>query len=70
MVSTDCPSGPREILRNGELGSLVPCSDKAALTEAIHHTLSDDAVPMPDQTMDIYRLDYAVNQYMETIDLM
>ena len=38
-VSTDCPSGPTEILRNGEIGPLVPVGDGAALAEAMDHVL-------------------------------
>ena len=39
VVSTDCPSGPAEILRNGEFGRLVPVNDEAGLAEAICQTL-------------------------------
>jgi glycosyltransferase involved in cell wall biosynthesis len=35
VVSTDCPSGPAEILQDGSYGPLVPASDPAALAEAI-----------------------------------
>jgi glycosyltransferase involved in cell wall biosynthesis len=43
VVSTDCPSGPREVLR-GDLGRwLVPCRDPQALAEAIKAAL--DAPP-------------------------
>ena len=39
VVSTDCPSGPREILQNGTLGRLVPVGDWRALGQAILETL-------------------------------
>jgi glycosyltransferase involved in cell wall biosynthesis len=39
VVATDCPSGPREILRDGALGSLVPPGDPAALAAAIDAVL-------------------------------
>ena len=35
VVSTDCPSGPAEILKNGRFGTLVPVGNDAALAEAI-----------------------------------
>lgn len=41
VVSTDCPSGPREILEGGVLGPLVPVGDEQALAEAVHTTLDD-----------------------------
>ncbi|MDZ7809183.1 MAG: glycosyltransferase [Arhodomonas sp.] len=41
VVSTDCPSGPAEILENGRYGPLVPVGDVAALTAALGHTLDD-----------------------------
>ena len=41
VVSTDCPSGPREILEDGKLGRLVSMGDVLALAEAIVSTLSE-----------------------------
>lgn len=40
VVSTDCPSGPREILQNGKHGILVPIGDTEALAGAIDAALS------------------------------
>ena len=35
VVSTDCPSGPAEILDQGKFGQLVPVKDSTALAHAI-----------------------------------
>ncbi|MEZ9120643.1 glycosyltransferase [Vibrio cyclitrophicus] len=40
VVSTDCKHGPREILNDGEYGSLVPVGDAEALSAAIEESLS------------------------------
>jgi glycosyltransferase involved in cell wall biosynthesis len=40
VVSTDCPSGPSEILENGRYGRLVPVGDVDALAQAIEETLN------------------------------
>ena len=45
VVSTDCPSGPFEILNGGALGPLVPVGDHAALGVAICATLDGPSDP-------------------------
>jgi glycosyltransferase involved in cell wall biosynthesis len=40
VVSTDCPSGPAEILENGRWGRLVPVGDAQALSRAMDEALS------------------------------
>jgi glycosyltransferase involved in cell wall biosynthesis len=39
VVSTNCPSGPAEILDDGKFGKLVPVNDPAALAAAIAESL-------------------------------
>jgi len=41
VVATDCPGGPREILRDGEFGLLVPCEDPPALAAALRRLATD-----------------------------
>lgn len=43
VVSTDCPSGPHEILEGGRWGQLVPVGDPAAMAKAIEVALDDPA---------------------------
>lgn len=47
VVSTDCPSGPAEILDHGRFGTLVPVGDEAALAQAMAHALGDRGDPEP-----------------------
>jgi glycosyltransferase involved in cell wall biosynthesis len=41
VVSTDCPSGPSEIIRDGETGVLVPVASPLELARAIENLLTD-----------------------------
>jgi glycosyltransferase involved in cell wall biosynthesis len=45
VVSTDCVSGPREILVDGTFGRLVPVRDPSALASAMLETLADPPDP-------------------------
>ncbi|MDZ4160156.1 MAG: glycosyltransferase [Anaerolineaceae bacterium] len=57
VVSTDCPSGPSEILENGRYGRLTPVGDAPALAEAITATLDD---PLPADVLRSRSLDFSV----------
>ena len=64
VVSTDCPSGPREVLDEGRYGQLVPVGDVNAFTEAMIATL--DAVTDRDRLRDraqVFSTDRITDQY-------
>lgn len=44
VISSDCPTGPREVLDEGRAGVLVPCGDVDALTDALHRITRDPAL--------------------------
>jgi glycosyltransferase involved in cell wall biosynthesis len=45
VVSTDCPSGPREILADGAYGQLVPVGDAERLARAMERALKSPTEP-------------------------
>lgn len=64
VVSTDCPSGPREILCDGQFGRLVPVGDVEALAAAMQQSLtaSHDRTALMARAQD-FSIDKAVDQY-------
>jgi glycosyltransferase involved in cell wall biosynthesis len=68
VVATDCLSGPREILRNGELGTLVPVGDVEALAEGISHVLRQPPAKVPLQALSAFTMNTSVNRYLELIE--
>jgi len=70
VVSTDCPSGPREILDNGRFGELVPVGDVEALADAILRALD---VPHDPERLKRrakqFSVDNAVTEYLKLLGL-
>ncbi len=69
VVSTDCPSGPAEILEGGALGRLVPVGDDDLLARAILDTLGDPADPAPlVEQAQRFSVDGAVDGYLRVFE--
>lgn len=68
VVSTDCRSGPREILADGRFGTLVPVGDASALARAITETLRQppDALHLQQRARD-FLVPVVTEHYLELL---
>jgi glycosyltransferase involved in cell wall biosynthesis len=72
VVCTDCQSGPREILADGEYGLLVPVGDSAAVAAAIRRLINDPQLRASLRTRGLERarefdVDRVAHQYAEVL---
>jgi glycosyltransferase involved in cell wall biosynthesis len=70
VVSTDCKSGPAEILANGQYGKLVAVGDVKGMAEAIIRTLE---APPNSEALKLraaeFSLEKALAQYRQVLQL-
>ncbi|ROH93400.1 glycosyltransferase [Stagnimonas aquatica] len=68
VVSTDCPSGPKEILDGGKYGQLVPVEDSNALAEAMSRVLTGNFVATnPEESVRLFDVETIVDRYLELL---
>jgi glycosyltransferase involved in cell wall biosynthesis len=65
LVSTDCESGPREILADGKYGILVPIQDSTALAKAIKESLKASPSKASQEVLKPYTYETAVHSYLQ-----
>jgi len=68
VVSTNCPSGPAEILENGRFGALVPPGEPRALADAILQTMDHPpaAAVLQKRAAD-FSVEKIADQYLEVL---
>lgn len=69
-VSTDCPSGPREILNHGRYGHLVPPEDAEQMAAAILDVLQGNGCSVPTEWLTQFKLEPIVQQYLSILNLI
>lgn len=70
VVSTDCPSGPAEVLEGGRYGTLVPVGDRAAMVAALEQALdSSPDKALLSSAVDRFTVENVVNQYVDFLQL-
>lgn len=69
-VSTDCPSGPREILDGGRFGPLVPVGQPRSLADAIRDAVTDPPSPgMLEEAVARMEIEQAIPRYLDALGL-
>lgn len=69
VVSTDCPSGPEEILEGGRWGQLVPVGDVPALASAMVKSLDNPRAEDGCARAAEYSSERAVERYLQLLGL-
>ncbi len=68
VVATDCRSGPREILRGGRLGALVPTRDPEAIADAVIEALAQRRQLVPAEAWLPYTTEWVVDEFIALME--
>lgn len=67
-VSTDCPTGPRELLQDGKYGYLVPMRDPQAMAAAIESALDNPiSKTLLDEAVEPFEENRVINRHFEVL---
>ena len=69
VVSTDCESGPAEILAGGKYGYLTPVGDSEALADAILQVLCGNPKSVDSNWLDQFGLEMATQKYLKILGI-
>ncbi|MCP2727684.1 glycosyltransferase [Limnofasciculus baicalensis] len=69
LVSTNCPSGPAEILDNGKYGELVPVGDNKAMADGILRVLSGDIKSVDSGWLKQFTVEAATQNYLNILGI-
>lgn len=70
VISTNCPYGPPELLKNGQYGVLVPVNDSKAMAEAIVNQVENPRKPAPREAWEPFTVQKVVFSYEKAIGLI
>lgn len=69
VISTNCPYGPPEILRNGKYGTLVQVNNSNAMAAAIIDHIMNPKQGAPKESWEPYTLDKIVDSYEKALGI-
>ncbi|MEL7244465.1 MAG: glycosyltransferase [Cyanobacteria bacterium J06573_2] len=67
VVSTNCHSGPAEILDNGKYGQLIPIGDTKAMAEAILKVLAGEIKQIDTDWLNQFRVEHCTQKYLKLL---
>lgn len=67
IISTDCPSGPAEILENGRWGRLTAVGDAVTLANSIQEVLDAPSHPDVESRAALFSIEKMTDQYLKVI---